>query len=61
MDVKKQKELIDSYIADFYSLYLDHTDDLSQPVTFEHMDKTMLDLTHTLNKCFELIIDSQNQ
>lgn len=61
MDSNNQKQLVDSYIADFYRSYLGHTDDVSQSVTYEQLDKTVRELTQTLNKCFALIIDSQNQ
>ena len=61
MSPNELKSLIDSRIADFHSSCLNHTDDLSCPVTYEDFDNAVSKLTKTLNECFSFIIDSLNK
>lgn len=59
MNKEKQKLLINSYLADFHASCLQHSDDLSKPVTYDDFDKTIDNLVIALNKCFANIIDNQ--
>ena len=58
MNSNEVNALIDSYLADFHTSYLDHTDDLSQPVTYEQLDCIVSNLEATLKKCFSLVVDA---
>ena len=58
MNSNEVNALIDSCLADFHSSYLDHTDDLSQPVTYEQLDYIVSNLEATLKKCFSLVVDA---
>lgn len=61
MDSKELKLHINNCIADFHAIYMDHTDDLSQTVTYEQLDNVVSGLEKTIKKCFSLIIDAQNK
>lgn len=61
MDSKELKSHIDSCIADFHAIYMDHTDDLSQAVTYEQLDNVVSGLEEAIKECFFSIIDAQNK
>lgn len=58
MNSNEVNALIDSCLADFHASYLDHTDNLSQPVTYEQLDCIVSAFETALKKCFSLVVDA---